>query len=209
MYTRKHYYGLFLEARERVGALDIRGMARDAGFKVAESGAGEVDITFDSLGKRYRLALPEVDILNERGGVMPLIMRVVALHYLLNAGPFNLTGELVSLRKFPDLESYGPTIKWRSEDVLARTFGDSPGKFAEAAAAAGGVALDIGDAAARVYPLPMLPMTIVINGGDEEFPPEATVMYDRSAPKFLHPEDLVALAELVSRKLSNIYRLSL
>jgi len=61
-----------------------------------------------------------------------------------------------------------------------------------------------GDAAARLFPLPRLPIVIVINKSEEGLPAAANLMYDRSATDLLPLEDLVVLAELVSHKLSNV-----
>ena len=49
--------------------------------------------------------------------------------------------------------------------------------------------------------LPRVPLLFVLNPADEEFPAEARVFYDASAPSFLPTEDLEALAELAAHRL--------
>jgi hypothetical protein len=205
MYTRTHYKEVLEEAKGRLAGAAAAERARACGWNARQFG-GETKICMDYLGKEFLLDPATLETTSKDGRPMPLLARIVALHYLLASGSFPISGELVSLRKIPELECYGTTIKWRTEDVLVRAFGARPGLIRDAAVRAGGSPLDRGDAAVRLFPLPRVPMVIVINGEEDGIPAAAAIFYDRSVTSLLPLEDAVVLAELVSHKLANISR---
>ena len=84
---------------------------------------------------------------------------------------------------------------------MLSTFGQDLPLYAKAAAALGGEPLSLGDAAARFMAFPRVPVTHVLWGGDEEFPPEATILFDETIPGYLPTEDIAALAG------ASVYRL--
>ncbi len=51
------------------------------------------------------------------------------------------------------------------------------------------------------HALPRVPLLFVLNPADEEFPADARVFYDATAPSHLPTEDLETLAELAARRL--------
>jgi hypothetical protein len=203
MYSRKHYLEVLKEAEEKLALTELESCARICGFQLKETERG-VEIIFDHYGKEYRIKERGKRIESVDGREMPLIMRVIALHHLIEAKPAPITGGLAPIRSFPGLESYEATIRRRTEELLSRAFGNAPERLAAVARKLGGAAVGMGDAAARVYPLPRLPIVIVINKAGGGLPAAAGLLYDRSAPELLPLEDLVALAELVSRKIVNI-----
>jgi hypothetical protein len=69
------------------------------------------------------------------------------------------------------------------------------------APALGGTLRDLGDAAATYLAFPLVPVTHVLWGGDEEFPPEANILFDDTIPQRLSTEDIAALAG------ASVYRL--
>ena len=69
------------------------------------------------------------------------------------------------------------------------------------AAGLGGEPLHLGDAAARFMAFPRVPITHVLWRGDEEFPPEATILFDETIPRYFPTEDIAALSG------ASVYRL--
>jgi hypothetical protein len=53
-------------------------------------------------------------------------------------------------------------------------------------------------------PLPRIPLTLVLWTGDEEFAPEATVLFDKSVRSYLPPEDIAMLSGMVVYRLIRI-----
>lgn len=70
-----------------------------------------------------------------------------------------------------------------------------------------GEKLGHGDLSFKVWPLPRVPVTLVLWCGDEELGPGGTVMFDRSVTHYL-PNLVVELAGLVVWRLRNILDLS-
>ena len=84
---------------------------------------------------------------------------------------------------------------------MLETFGHDLTLYVKVAAALGGEPLALGDAAARFMAFPRVPITHVLWGGDEEFAPEATILFDETIPRYFPTEDIAALAG------ASVYRL--
>jgi hypothetical protein len=59
----------------------------------------------------------------------------------------------------------------------------------------------MGDAAVTIKVLPYLPMTFIIWGGSEEFPPDGNILFDQTAKTWFAAEDLAVLAGLAAYEL--------
>ena len=66
----------------------------------------------------------------------------------------------------------------------------------EAGLALGGKVLDNGDAAIELPYFPFLPITCVVWKGDDEFPPEASVLFDETAGFYFSAEDMAVAAQM-------------
>ena len=65
----------------------------------------------------------------------------------------------------------------------------------------GGTAVEAGDAAFEFTVFPHVPTQLILHAGDEEFPPEANILFDDSIGTILSPEDVAWMAGMV------VYRL--
>ena len=137
----------------------------------------------------------------ETGDPVPVPIQVLALHYLHAAPAPPCTGELVAYHQIPDGRVYYPAFHGRAEIALAYAFGNDGDAFREAAESLGGQEQEYPDISYEIPTFPGLPLTCVLHLADEEFPPEVSVLFDKSAPLVLHIEDLAVLAEQVSRRL--------
>jgi hypothetical protein len=153
-------------------------------------------------GQARRITWPEVGVsLGEGAGEISLPEQGLILHYLLNASGEPLTGRTIDFRQVPEGSFYWSAFVSRAKNPLLSTFGQDLALYAKAAAALGGDPLPLGDAAARFMAFPRVPVTHVLWGGDEEFPPEATILFDETIPGYLPTEDIAALAG------ASVYRL--
>ncbi len=203
MYSRKHYLEVLENARESLKGENLVERASACGFGERKKPGGGHTFIFDSLGSKYELDAEAFEIKNLRGGVMPLIMRGVALHHLLHARRAPITGDFIPLRELPGLEPYSPVITRRIIAPLDLAFGDAPSLLDSAAAALGGASrVNPSGAAAVLFPFPMLPVFISVSAQTCGVPSSATVLFDASAPLFLPLEDIVVLAELTARKIA-------
>ncbi len=86
-------------------------------------------------------------------------------------------------------------------DTLTERFGqDLPG-FRRVARFLGGTPLEMADAAYTFLPLPRLPVSVLLWLGDDEFPPQCTVLFDRSIEAYLSASGIWLLVNFVTSTL--------
>ena len=69
--------------------------------------------------------------------------------------------------------------------------------FKKAAERLDGELLDLADAAYKFSPLPKIPLYYLLWEGDDEFPPEGNILFDRSISGILSAEDVAWLAGMI------------
>ena len=153
-------------------------------------------------GQARRITWPEVAVTPGNGqGEISLPEQILILHYVLNALGEPLTGRTIDFRQVPEGGFYWSAFVSRAKNPLLSTFGHELQLYLKVAASLGGEPLALGDAAARFMALPRVPITHVLWGGDEEFTPEATILFDETIPGYLPTEDIAALSG------ASVYRL--
>ena len=153
-------------------------------------------------GQARRITWPEVSVTPGSGaGEISLPEQILILHYLLNASGEPLIGQTIDFRQVPEGGFYWSAFVSRAKKPLLETFSHDLDLYVKVAAGLGGEPLPLGDAAARFLAFPRVPITHVLWGGDEEFPPEATILFDETIPRYLPTEDIAALSG------ASVYRL--
>lgn len=153
-------------------------------------------------GQARRITWPEIKVTPVAGqGEIPLPEQILILHYLLNASGEPLTGRTIDFRQVPEGGFYFSAFVSRAKKPLLDTFGHDLDLYLKVARSLGGEPQSVGDAAARFFALPRVPITHVLWGGDEEFPPEANILFDETIPRYLPTEDIAALSG------ASVYRL--
>ena len=153
-------------------------------------------------GQARRITWPEVAVTPGNGaGEISLPEQILILHYLLRASGEPLTGRTIDFRQVPEGGFYWSAFVSRAKKPLLETFGHDLDLYVKVAAGLGGEPLPLGDAAARFMAFPRVPITHVLWGGDEEFAPEATILFDETIPQYFATEDIAALSG------ASVYRL--
>jgi hypothetical protein len=153
-------------------------------------------------GQARRITWPEVSVTPDNGqGEISLPEQALILHYLLHASGEPLAGRTIDFRQVPEGGFYWSAFVSRAQKPLLEAFGHDLPLYVKVAAALGGEPLSLGDAAARFLAFPRVPITHVLWGGDEEFAPEATILFDETIPQYLPTEDIAALSG------ASVYRL--
>ncbi len=134
-------------------------------------------------------------------GPVSLREEILIFHYLKTAGGTRLSGEWISFANIPAGAFYNPVFQKRCKDPLVRFFGANPDDLRSVAAAMNAEPVAIGDGGFKIPAFPMTPLALVLWRGDEDFPPEGNVLFDRSITDYLPVEDIVILAETVVWKL--------
>jgi hypothetical protein len=154
-------------------------------------------------GQMRRVSWPEITVTPAEGEAqIPLTEQILILHYLQRATGEPLSGHSIDFREVPDGGGfYWSAFVSRAKKPLLETFGQDLELYLKVAQSLGGEPQDLGDAAARFTAFPLVPVTHVLWGGDEEFPPEANILFDMTISQHLSTEDIAALAG------ASVYRL--
>ena len=186
-------------AREKLALISYDEIVRRSGFK--EIGDGLFQVPF--LDRIYIIACPDFSFRNETESEkdIPLQEQVLILHYIQGAGGKNSTGNWIAYREVPGASFYFAAFVKRAIDPLKQVFGQNVDGFIRAAHQLGGTAVEAGDAAFEFTVFPHVPTQLILHAGDEEFPPEANILFDDSIGTILSPEDVAWMAGMV------VYRL--
>lgn len=153
-------------------------------------------------GQPRRVTWPEVTVAQEAGGgELPLTEQILILHYLQNTSGEEPEGVNIDFKQVPQGGFYWSAFVSRAQKPLLMTFGDNPDFYLQVATSLGGSPQPFGDAAARFLAFPLVPIIHVLWRGDEEFDPEASILFDKTIPGHLPTEDIAALAG------ASVYRL--
>jgi len=134
--------------------------------------------------------------IKETGEEAPIWLAILALHYLNNADGRQPVGRLKHFREFKDGAFYEPAFNRRTKDILTAVFGNNPSLMIRGGQKLNGKMLETGDASVELPYFPCLPITCILWKGDEEFPPEASVLFDETAHLFFSAEDMAVAGQM-------------
>ena len=193
-----HYEGLFREA-------DAAEMASRTGVKY-EDGKFYVNL----LGTEYQISHPEYAIACNVGEAfrlprdgkpvpytIPLPVQTFLLRYLLEGKQVAFGGQWKTFREMPWGELYIKPYTGRVLTRAAFTFGTRVEAFAAACEKMGATRLKNGDAGYEFDFLGGYKMRILVWAGDDEFPPNAQVLYSDNFEQGFAPEDRVVAGDIL------------
>lgn len=128
---------------------------------------------------------------------VPIWLAILTLHYLNNADGRQPMGRLKHFREFKEGHFYEPAFNRRTRDILVTVFGNNPQAMIAGAERLKGKILQTADAAVELAYFPCLPVTCILWQGDEEFPAEASVLFDETADRFFSAEDMAVAGQMV------------
>jgi hypothetical protein len=132
---------------------------------------------------------------------LPIQQQILLLHYLHGAWSSSgagITGEWISFQEVPDGKFYLDAFHRRAKNPMVQAFGQHPELLVKLAGEIfGAEPSDQGDVSVLVKALPLVPVALIIWKGDEEFPPEGNILFDRNILKMLSAEDIAWLSGMV------------
>jgi hypothetical protein len=195
-----------LAGEQLAAAGDLKQRCARGGADYKRAGSKEI-ITVEFLNQKYRVTLPGVKVeMAGDGDEMPASDKILILHYLTLASGTPLSGKLIAFQELPEGASYQRTFSKRSIDPLVKYFGGEPQKLIEVAGRLGGLKTDYGDAAVKIDGFKMVPVTLVLWGGDEEFPPRGNILFDATIPEYLSTYDITVLCDAIIWRLVRALR---
>lgn len=189
-------------ARGRLSERNPDLVARFSGADMVRDKEGETAFSLLFLNQALRITWPDMKVLSEKTAEeIPIQQQVLILHYLHGAWASSgaePAGEWISFQEVPDGRFYIDAFQRRAKNPLVQTFGQKPQLMIKLAGQAyGALPFDQGDASALVRPLPRIPMALILWEGDEDFPPEGNILFDRTIIELLSAEDIAWLAGTV------------
>lgn len=195
-------YQLARDELRSVADLDELCQRSGASYRRADS---ETIITVSYLNRPYQVTVPGVAIaLEDSEEEVPLVDKILILHYLLQAKGTPVSNELIGYKHVPGGTVYFRTFSQRAIKPVVRHFGEDPGRLPGAAESLGGRKVDFGDVAVTIDAFPRVPITFVLWRGDEEFPPEGNILFDSTICDYLTTDDVNSVCGIIASKLIRI-----
>ena len=150
------------------------------------------------LGREFVIAHPDYAIEAADGGkVPPLPTQTFLLRYLLESRNIGWKATWKTFREMPWGELYIKPYTGRVLTRAAFTFGTRLAAFKAAAEKLGGVPVSNGDAGYEFDFLGDYKVRILVWEGDDEFPPNAQILYSDNFEDGFAPEDRVVTGDIL------------
>ena len=156
------------------------------------------EFTLNLLGREFAIFHPQYAIRALDGGSLPpLPTQTFLLRYLLESREGAGGGTWKTFREMPGGEMYIKPYTGRVLTRAAFTFGFRTAAFAAAAEKMGAVKLPHGDAGYEFTLIGGYRMQILVWEGDDEFPPNAQVIYSDNFAEGFAAEDRVVVGDIL------------
>ena len=156
------------------------------------------EFTVKLLGREFALPHPEYAIRALDGGsIPPLPVQTFLLRYLLQSKDVAWCGTWKTFREMPWGEMYIKPYTGRVLTRAAFTFGTRVAAFKAAAEKMGAMPLSHGDAGYEFSLIGGYKMQIMVWEGDDEFPPNAQVIYSDNFAEGFAAEDRVVAGDIL------------
>ncbi len=128
---------------------------------------------------------------------------ILILHYALKQleGLPQLRGEWLSFKELSGVEGYDSAFRKRSIEPILRKYGQKPEALLEVLERLPAKRVEQGDVGIVVEAFGRVPVMITFWRGDDEFGPEANMLFDKSITRIFCTEDIVVLANIIAIQL--------
>ncbi len=178
---------------------DPKRIADRSGAALGADSKGEAVLTLLFLNREINITWPDLSI--SRKGTdeeVPIQQQVLLLHYLNGAQDARIARKWIAYQEVPDGRFYLDAFLRRAKIPMVQGFGNQPELLVKLATDAYDASpLDQGDISVVVQALPMVPVALILWKGDEEFPPEGTILFDRNISDILSAEDIAWLGGMI------------
>lgn len=153
------------------------------------------------LGDEYSVDLQEKRVLSLACNAPAKDFTVILiLHYLAQKleGLPPLTNEWMSFKELSGVEGYYSAFRNRAIEPIIRKYGNHPEGVLAALDRFPGKRVDQGDVGIVLEVFEGVPVLITLWRSDDEFGPEANILFDKSITQIFCTEDIVVLAGFVA-----------
>lgn len=173
-----------------------------SGAEIGWDKEGRTRLSLSTLNQKVSITWPDFVFGSEKAEAeISIQQQILYLHYLYGAwsssGP-RAMGDWISFQEIPDGRFYMDAFQRRAKNPMVMTFGEKPELLLKVATEMYGAApFNQGDISVVVQALPLVSVALILWKGDEEFPPEGNILFDRSIMGLLSAEDIAWLSGMV------------
>ena len=191
------YAKAYLMACEQLYKMDPEEIARCTGVDYDK---GEHSLGLEYMGDVYKVDCGDGKVLSPDGDYIDdTVLMTLFLHYLTNRKTILVNGRQVAFSEIPGGGAmYDNSYNKRVVLPLAKRFGHDPEVLFDVSRRFDGKKALYGDLSVTINVFPLVPVTYVIWKGDDEFEPNATILFDESISLALPVEDVVIMASLAT-----------
>ncbi|MHB8757913.1 MAG: DUF3786 domain-containing protein [Bacillota bacterium] len=206
-----NYAGALAKATLTFATADPARMAVLAGCSMAGGvvpGVASRTILLPCLGHLFEVEHPAGHVHFAGSALEPNgTLLIVILNHLARADGTPLDGRPISYRELPGGEVFWRAFVRYSSEPLAGHFGARAARLPVAARLLGGESIQTkADFSVRLPFFPRLPVIVQVSAADDELPGAANILFDASAPHYVHTGDAAAVGSYVGHLLAAVER---
>lgn len=149
------------------------------------------------MGAPYQVAYPQGDVTDSDGQDFDNYkLKTMILRYLINAKGVPATGQTIAYRDVSGGNVYFACFEGRCLKRFAFTFNYDVEGLKKAMASIDAQPLTTGDLSWRFEVINNMFMTVILWLGDDEFPPEAQILFDANFPSAFSAEDMAVMGDI-------------
>jgi hypothetical protein len=177
-------------------------MASLSGADLNRDEDGALSISLKFLNREVTMDWPEMDIrYSDSEEEINIQEQILIFHYLMGAlssGGAGITGDWIAFQDIPDGKFYMDPFNRRAKIPMVQAFGHDPERLPDLAKMAfAGEPSDQGDVSVVIQAFPLVYLNLIIWKGDDEFPPDGNILFDRNVQQILSAEDVAWLSGMV------------
>lgn len=180
------------------GEFDPETVAENSGAEIKKISPEEFQLNLRMFNKDYRISWPKgiIEMLSQ--GKEPSVPeQVLLMRYLVNAENIPVNGTDITFRQVPGGDSYFSAFIKRAQGPMTGFFGANPTLLHQTGIELGGRKSSEGDVSVYFDFFPKVPVRLVIWEGDDEFPPEGSILFDETIIRHMSAEDIAVMSGMV------------
>jgi len=182
------------EAQTKLRATDRVVVAKQSGATIER----DSNLRVEFLNREYVIDPAEWTVKRaDAGAAAPSLTQSLLLTYLYTADGTPPLDRWIGFRELPNGLFYAQAFQGYTGDELVRDLKGDVAAFKRASEKLHGAALASGDAGYVFRVLPRLKLAVIMWSGDDEFPAQAQVLLQESAPHYLMAEGLAIVGSLL------------
>jgi hypothetical protein len=151
----------------------------------------------DPVKEQIRELHPQVD------RCLSQAFQILLLRYLISENIAEINGQTITEKELPGGTTFFQGPHALQLDPVLKRFGSDPEALLQRGAALGAEPVQHGDAAIRLLPFPLIPVTYVLWRADDEFPASVSVLFDRSITDWFELDMVFILVMELSKRLAS------